>query len=61
MKVFSGCGDRTVKIWDVTAEDADSWACRKTLVEHSGGVMCVSESPCGKYLASGREDKTVKV
>ena len=59
-KLFSA-SDKTLKIWNVATEDAESWTCRKTLVGHSSGAKRVSESPCGKYLASGSFDKTVKV
>jgi WD40 repeat protein len=33
----------------------------KTLEGHSDGVLSVSFSPCGKFLASGSEDKTIKL
>ena len=33
----------------------------KTLEGHSDGVLSVSFSPCGKFLASGSEDNTVKL
>ena len=60
-KLFSGSSDNTVKIWDVAAKDAETWACKKTLVGHSASVWRVSESPCDKHLTSGSGDKTVKV
>jgi len=33
----------------------------KTLEGHSDGVLSVSFSPCGKFLASGSEDNTIKL
>ena len=65
--MFSGGNDMTIKIWDTSVEDCAQWFECKTLVGHStlagysNSVMCVSESPCGRYLASGSRDGTIKV
>ena len=41
--------------------DVTSGSCLKTLEGHSDGVWSVSFSPDGTKLASGSDDKTVKL
>ena len=60
-KLYSGSFDYTIKIWNTSSPDAKDWAVRKTLVGHKGGIRCLSESPCGRFLTSGADDKSIKM
>ena len=35
--------------------------CKHTFKGHNGAIYCVQWSPCGRYIASGSFDKTIKV
>ena len=62
--LFSGSGvggDKTVKIWDTSSQNADQWTLLKTLVGHTSPVRDLSLSLCSRYLATGSDDKTIKV
>src|SRR5690348_14405255 len=48
--------DKTVKLWDVQAEQ--EWA---TLQGFTAGVNCVAFAPDGLTLATGAEDGSVKL
>ena len=43
-------------MWRISSEERI-----KTLTGHSSFVFCVGYSPNGEYLASGSDDKTIKV
>lgn len=51
------CGDDGL----VNVFDTESSRLVITLRGHAGVVTCVSPSPCGKYLATGSSDHTMKV
>ena len=55
-RLASGCGDKTIKIWDALAGGK-----LLTLKGHSGEVSSVAFSPDGKLLASGSYDGTIKL
>jgi WD40 repeat protein len=54
--LVSGSGDRTVKIWDLTAGQL-----LQTLLGHEHWVRSVAISPDGQLVASGSNDKTIKI
>ena len=61
-KLFSGSWDHVIKIWDTSSDNPEEWSLKRTLVGHTDGVLCLSESPCRTYLASGgARDPTVRV
>ncbi|MHC5055565.1 MAG: FtsX-like permease family protein [Planctomycetota bacterium] len=55
-RFVSGCGDNTVRVWDVAA-GAEVLA----LTRHSASVTTVAFSPDGRSVASGDSDGTVKL
>ena len=55
----SGSWDKTVKIWK--RDSAGTFNCQSTLNAHSGWVMAVSWSACGKWLVSGGEDTKINI
>jgi len=55
-RLASGCGDKTIKIWDALAGGE-----LLTLKGHSGEVSSVAFSPDGKLLASGSYDGSIKL
>jgi WD40 repeat protein len=58
-------GGGTLAIPWVGGEDIALWDCKtakeQRLKGHAGGVITVAFSTDGKFLASGSQDKTVKV
>src|SRR5262249_54548107 len=54
----SGGGDRTIRLWDLTAAEPRD---RTVLREHTGPVNAVAYAPNGKLLASASADGTVKL
>lgn len=54
--LISGSGDWTIKIWDLTTNQAI-----KTLRGHRGAIRALAVSPDGHTLVTGSSDRTVKV
>jgi WD40 repeat protein len=62
MRVVSGSGDKTVKIWNAASDgDSDSDDDDNTLQGHTYEVYSVAFSPDGAQIVSGSGDKTVKI
>jgi WD40 repeat protein len=55
-----GLGDNTIKIWELSSDETKS-SCIDTLAGHSSWVTSIAFHPYLKSLASGSNDKTVKV
>ena len=56
-----GLGDNTIKIWEILSDETKPSSCVDTLAGHKSWITCVSFHPCLKVLASGSNDKNVKV
>jgi hypothetical protein len=55
----SGSYDDTIKLY--IDDPSDDWYDYATLSGHQSTVWSLSFSPCGKYLASGSDDLTVRI
>ncbi|KAL6925965.1 ribosome assembly [Hanseniaspora valbyensis] len=55
-RMVTGSGDNTARIWD-----CDTQTPMKTLSGHSGWVLCVAYSPCGRFIATGSMDNTIRI
>ncbi|KAG5653573.1 hypothetical protein H0H81_012262 [Sphagnurus paluster] len=51
--------DDTIKLY--IDDPQDDWFCFATLTGHTSTVWCIAFSPCGAYLASASDDRTVRV
>jgi len=66
-RIVSGSADNTIKVWDAaTGEEVMTLRGHKdeevmTFRGHKEGVSSVEFSPDGKRIASGSEDKTIKI
>lgn len=54
--LLSGSRDRTVRLWE-----AFSGTLLMNFASHENWVRCVKFHPCGKYVISAAEDKTIRV
>ncbi|TMW60203.1 hypothetical protein Poli38472_000245 [Pythium oligandrum] len=54
--ILSGSRDRTVRLWE-----AFSGTMLMNFASHENWVRCVRFHPCGKYVVSVAEDKTIRV
>src|SRR5262249_53150964 len=54
--LITGSMDRTVRVWDVSNGQT-----RTTLQAHTAGVTAVAIAPDGLQIASGGEDRTVRL
>ena len=64
-QLASGSGD-TIKIWDIESNTNvfvpnTFGTCIKTLKTHSAEVYSIAYSPCGKQLASGSDNRTIRI
>ena len=60
--LVTGGNDALIKVWKVGfGGGRKEMSLEQTLREHSGPVMSLSFSPCGKHFASSSGDKTAKV
>ena len=55
-KLVSGSDDHTIKVWDTR-----SWACERTLTEHTEWICALASTPDGGKVFSGSRDSRVKV
>lgn len=51
-----GTGDGLIYFWGLQSEESGI-----ELRGHTMGVRCIAYSPCGEWIASGSQDKTVRV
>jgi WD40 repeat protein len=56
-----GLGDNTIKIWEISSDEGKPSCCVDTLAGHISWITSVSFHLYFKLLASGSNDKTVKV
>lgn len=57
--ILASCSyDDTVKFFH---KDGDDWKCYQTLDSHNSTVWSASFSPSGEYIATGSDDRTVRV
>ena len=61
--LVTGGNDALIKVWKIglSSFEKKEMSLDQTLSEHSGPVMSLSFSPCGKHFASSSGDKTAKV
>ncbi|KAF5280509.1 hypothetical protein FQA39_LY18031 [Lamprigera yunnana] len=61
--IVSGSQDNCLKIWDVpkSFEVLCNLICRHTVIAHEKGINSVIVSPNDKIIASGSQDKTIKL
>ena len=62
--LITGGNDALIKVWRIglsSSVEKKEMSLDQTLSEHSGPVMSLSFSPCGKHFASSSGDKTAKV
>ena len=61
--LVTGGNDALIKVWRIgfSSIEKREMSLDQTLSEHSGPVMSLSFSPCGKHFASSSGDKTAKV
>lgn len=56
-----GLGDNTIKIWEISSDETKPSSCVDTLAGHESWITSVSFHPHFKLLASGSNDKNVKL